>query len=185
MPKARSRCSTDMVAAVSCAASPSTKSRSTSLRAGPGRAAMRGRSSGRSPASAAAWGCEAEQRGGGGDARAIRAVARRWLHRGPGLPVRRAGAGAAARALLRPGLGWWSRAPPEQRAHSEAGECGAQVSPPPSASSSTRSPRSIRPSAIGIGQRQRDRGRRGIGVAIDRNHHPLLPAGRASCPWHR
>ena len=48
-----------------------------------------------------------------------------------------------------------------------------QVRPPPSASSSTRSPRRMRPSRARLGERQRHRGRRGVGVPIDRHHHPL------------
>ena len=48
-----------------------------------------------------------------------------------------------------------------------------QVRPPPSASISTRSPLRMRPSSQRLGQRQRHRGGRGVGVAIDGDHHPL------------
>ena len=48
-----------------------------------------------------------------------------------------------------------------------------QVRPPPSASISTRSPRRMRPSLPGLGQRQRHRGGRGVGVPVHRHHHPL------------
>ena len=48
-----------------------------------------------------------------------------------------------------------------------------QVRPPPSASISTRSPRADAAVAACLGKRQRHRGRRGIGVPIHGDHHPL------------